>query len=158
MVQRAEARGAGLALDPGLFEDSLNRAVYDAWVADLDLVEHAEALEPDIRERYEALRASPLPEYEARHVPEMVTAMARELRTRRQKERILAVAREQAAALKGARQPSLDATEEPVTVVGEIAEEFAETTRRQRALTRAYQVATGSRSEDDGNPGKRGNL
>ncbi|MGE3961305.1 MAG: DNA primase [Dehalococcoidia bacterium] len=161
VVQRSESRGAGLSVDPGLFEDSLNRAVFDAWVADIDLDEHAEDLEPDVKERYEALCAAPLPLYEARHVPEMVTAMARELRTRRQHQRLLAVAREQAEALKGARRgPASDAaTGEPVTVVGEVADEFIETTRRQRALTRSYQVAAGIRSAEDGDlagPGERG--
>ncbi|MCA9849272.1 MAG: DNA primase [Dehalococcoidia bacterium] len=167
IVQRHESRGAGLSVDPGLFEDSLNRAVYDAWVADIDLDEHADTLEPDIRERYDALCAAPLPEYEARHVPEMVTAMARELRTRRQQQRLQAVLREQAEALKSARRGSTSdaptdangAADEPVTVVGEVADEFIETTRRQRALTRSYQVAAGIRSAEDGDfaqAGERG--
>jgi len=164
IVQRHETRGAALALDPGLFEDSLNRAVYDAWVADVDLAEHADDMDEELRERYAALRAASLPEYEARHVPEMVTAMAREVRTRRQSQRLLAVAREQAQALREARQPDGEATPAdaeagvptPVTVVGEVAEEFIETTLRQRALTRAYQVATGLRSRDDEEPAERG--
>lgn len=158
IVQRHESRGAGLSVDPGLFEDSVNRAVYDAWAADIDLDEHTDTLEPDIRERYEAHRAATLPPYEARHVPEMVTAMARELRVRRQQQRLQAVLREQAEALKTARRSSgsADATEltdpeadpetapsQPVTVVGEVAEEFIETTERQRALTRTYRQGIG---------------
>lgn len=159
IVQRHEARGPGLSVDAGLFEDSLNRAIYEAWAADADLVEHTETLEDDLRERYEALRAASMVEFEPRHVPEMVTAMARELRTRRQAQRLLAVAREQALALKDARRPEGDAStgevdeaapdEGPVTVIGDLADEFAETTRRQRALTRSYQVAAGLRSRED---------
>lgn len=168
IVQRRESRGAGLSVDGGLFEDSLNRAVYDAWAADIDLEEHADALEPDVRERYEALRNASMPLYDARHVPDMVTAMARELRTRRQQQRLLAIAREQAEALKTARHGSSTGGtaasdgavgDEPVVVVGEVADEFIETTRRQRALTRSYQVAAGIRSAEDGDrtsPGQRG--
>jgi len=160
IVQRHEARGAALAIDGGLFEDSLNRAVYDAWVADIDLAEHADDLDEEIRERYTALRSATLPEYEARHIAEMVTVMAREVRTRRQSQRLLAVAREQAQALREARQPDVETanadTDIPVSVVGEVAEEFVETTLRQRALTRAYQVATGLRSRDDEEPAERG--
>lgn len=165
IVQRHEARGAALSIDPGLFEDSLNRAVYDAWAANANLAEHVteqpEAMEDTVRERYQALRAARLPEYEPRHVPEMVEAMAREVRTRRQAQRLLAVAREQAEALKEARRETApppsggDASDEPpardvpVAVVGGIADEFEETTRRQRSLTRAYQVAAGLRSRGD---------
>ncbi len=169
IVQRHEARGAGLSIDPGLFEDSLNRAVYDAWAVDADLAENADALEEDVRERYLALRSASLVEYEPRHVPDMVTAMAREVRTRRQAQRLLAVAREQAEALKDARrgegtpspaeEPSQAPAEIPVapTVMLEaIADEFAETTRRQRSLTRAYQVATGLRSRGDEDLDERG--
>src|SRR5690606_24914716 len=71
IVQRRESRSAGLSVDPGLFEDSLNRAVYASWAADLDLDEHPETLDQDVRERYEALSTASLPEYEARHVPDM---------------------------------------------------------------------------------------
>lgn len=163
IVQRQEARGSGLSVDPGLFEDSLNRAVFDAWAADIDLDEHTDGLEPDVKERYEALRIASLPSYEARHVPQMVTAMARELRTRRQQQRLLAIAREQAASLKDARRGTAGVTasedaplaEGPVVIVGEAVEAFVETTRRQRALTRSYQIAAGRRSPD-GNPDLRG--
>ncbi len=178
IVQRHEARGAALSIDPGLFEDSLNRAVYDAWVADADLAEHADTLEDDIRERYQALRGATLPEYEPRHVPEMVAAMAREVRARRQAQRLLAVAREQAEALKQARRSegapppdgsrigngdasdgvSAEAPDAPTVIVGEIADEFAETTRRQRSLRRAYQVAAGLRSRGDEDLDERGEL
>ncbi len=150
IVQRQEARAAALGLDDALFEDSLNRLVFEAWRADADLHEHLDALEEDTRERYESLRAAPLPAYEPRHVNEMVTAMARELRARQQAARLLAVAREQAEALRAIRQgdgrPG-DGTGEPVAVVGDAADEFTATALRQRALTREYQVATGRRTQ-----------
>ena len=164
ILQRHEARGAALSLDPGLFEDSVNRAVYDAWATDIDLVEHMDSLDDEIRERYEALCAASLPEYEARHVPDMVTVMALELRTRRQQARLLAVAREQAEAVRDARRtPDVSSPEEAfageaVTVVGDMADEFVETTRRQRELTRTYQVAAGIRSAEDGQPELRGDA
>jgi len=163
IVLRQEARGAALSLDPGLFEDSVNRAVYDAWAVDIDLAEHTDALDEEVRERYEALRSATLLDFEARHVPEMVTVMARELRTRRQQARLLAVAREQAEALRSARRtpdvsPEGVVEGEPVTVIGEVADEFIETTRRQRELTRTYQVAAGIRSAEDGEPELRGDA
>jgi hypothetical protein len=115
------------------------------------------------------LQSAALPDYEARHVPDMVAAMARELRTRRQQVRLLAVAREQADALRNARRSSAsvpsagepaeeDAPDVPVSVVGEMADEFVETTRRQRELTRRYQVAAGIRSIEDGEPELRGDA
>ncbi|MDO9446163.1 MAG: hypothetical protein Q7K37_12690, partial [Dehalococcoidia bacterium] len=150
IVQRHESRGTALGLDPGLFEDSLNRLVYAAWVADADLAEHHAELDEDTRERYQALRAAPLPQYEPRQVGDMVTAMARELRTRRQAARLLAVAREQAEAMRAARQTDGDGS--PVAVVGEAADEFTETVQRQKALAREYQVATGRRTRTDDDP------
>ena len=51
----------------------------------------------------------------------------------------------------GAKQASI---EKDFAAEG-VADEFEETTQRQRELTRAYQIATGRRSEDDG-PGERG--
>ncbi|MDA1240401.1 MAG: DNA primase [Chloroflexi bacterium] len=152
IVQRPESRGPALDLDPGLFEDSLNRLVFEAWAADVDLGEHVDTLDEETRERYEALTAASLPPFEPRHIGEMVTGMARELRARRQAARILAVAREQAEALRTARQGG-DPTDGPVAVVGEAADEFLETAQRQRALAREYQVATGRRSVvTDGDP------
>ena len=155
ITQRHEARGAALSLDPGLFEDSVNLAVYDAWAADLDLDEHTDVLDDEVRERYEAVRATSLPDYEARHVPDMVTVMARELRTRRQQARLLAVAREQADALKNARRvPGVTPDEgddaSAVTAVGEVADEFVETTRRQRELTRRYRNDSSTPADVDG--------
>ncbi|GMU39228.1 MAG: hypothetical protein AMXMBFR23_00940 [Chloroflexota bacterium] len=150
IVQRHESRGAAVGLDPATFEDSLNRLVFEAWVADVDLPEHVAGLETDTRERYEALRAASLPAYEPRHVADMVTAMARELRARRQAARLLAVAREQAEALRAARRADGDGG--PVAVVGEVSDEFTETAQRQRALAREYQVATGRRPVEAGDP------
>jgi DNA primase len=157
LVQRHESRAAGLVLDPGLFEDSLNRAVFDAWTADSDLVEHADTLDEDVRTRYDTLCAAALPDYEPRFLGDMVTAMARELRSRRQQQRLLAVAREQAQTIRNARRgDGAEASESPVAVLGEAAEEFEETTRRQRELTRTYQVAAGLRAPGDEDLMERG--
>ncbi len=164
IVQRHEARGAALLLDPGLFEDSVNRAVYDAWAADIDLVDHTDTLEEEVRERYEAVSTARLDDFEARHVPLRVEAIARELRARRQRDRLIAVAREQADMLRQARQAvgtisGEEATEtEPVALIDDIADEFAETTRRRRELTRRYQVAAGIRSDEDEEPEQRGDA
>jgi DNA primase len=152
IVQRHESRGPALDLDAGLFEDSLNRLVFEAWVADVDLAEHVDTLDEEVQERYQALCAAPLPPFEPRHIGDMVTGMARELRARRQAARILAVAREQAEVLRTARQGG-DPADGPVAVVGEAADEFLETAQRQRALAREYQVATGRRAAvTDGDP------
>ncbi|MDP2328235.1 MAG: DNA primase, partial [Dehalococcoidia bacterium] len=84
IVQRHESRGTALGLDPGLFEDSLNRLVFAAWLADADLADRLAELDEVTRERYQALRAAPLSLYEPRQVGVMVSAMARDLRSRRQ--------------------------------------------------------------------------
>ena len=157
LVQRREARGAGVALDPATFEDSINRALFQEWSAHVDLDERLDDLDELLRERYAALTESAVPDYDARHVGPMVEDIARRLRLGRTAVRLRSTAVEQAQTLRAARLgvPVTAGGGVEDTDTGEaqdvdaVKDEFAETTQRQRDLTRAYQVATGHRANDD---------
>ncbi|MEI7925102.1 MAG: hypothetical protein WCI61_02755, partial [Chloroflexota bacterium] len=162
LVQRREARGAGVALDHDTFEDSVNRALFAAWAESVDFEERLDEFDESIRERYTFLMASALPDYDPKHIGPMVDDMAQRLRLGRAAARLRLTAVEQAQSLRAARLGV------PVTPGGAFEEdgavedldsatdEFTQTIQRQRELTRAYQIATGHRSADDGDPGERG--
>jgi len=164
LIQRREARAAGVALDHDTFEDSINRALFAAWAEDIDLEEHLDDMDEMLRERYALLVASALPDYDARHIGPMVEDMAKRLRLGRAAQRLRSTAVEQAQNLRAARlgvpvtagmTPEDDGTD-AVEDLDSVADEFEQTIQRQRELTRAYQVATGRRSGADDDSGERG--
>ncbi|TAJ20195.1 MAG: toprim domain-containing protein, partial [Dehalococcoidia bacterium] len=104
LLGRAEARAAGLDIAPEVFEDSVNRALWEAWVADAHLGEHVADLDELVRAKYEELAAVPLRDFEPRHVPEMVDDMARTIRLRRQKLRTRLAAEQRTAEFVEARR------------------------------------------------------
>ena len=159
LLQRREARGAGVVLDAATFEDSVNRALFEAWVAHSDLDERLDDLDELLRERYASHTTSALPDFEARHLGPMVEDMAQRLRLGRTAARLRTTAVDQAQTLQAARRgvavaPGVapeDADTGAVEDIDSVADEFEHTIQRQRELTRAYQIATGRRS-DDGDP------
>ena len=168
LLQRREARGAGVALDAGTFEDSVNRALFAAWADQVDLDERLDELDESLRERYATFIASALPDYEARHLGPMVEDMAQRLRLGRTAARLRSTAVEQAQTVRAARlgvpvTPGVTPEESEATdAIGDmagdtesVADEFEQTIQRQRELTRAYQIATGRRSTD-GDSAERG--
>ena len=167
LIQRRETRGAGLAIDTGTFEDSVNRALFEAWAEHIDIDERLDDLDELLRERYAALTASALPDYDARHLGPMVEDMAQRLRLGRTAARLRSTAVEQAQTLRAARlgvpvasggaggapeDDSSDAVED----IGSVTDEFEQTIQRQRELTRAYQIATGRRSASDDDSDEKG--
>ena len=166
LLRRREARAAGLELDPVTFEDAVNRALFEAWVAQPDLDERVAELDDLLRERYAELGApavsgSAVADYEPRHLPAMVADMAHRLRLGRAAARLRAVVLEQAQAAQTARRDGVAASmvrgdadaADPLDTEGETADvsavdEFNATVLRQRELTREFQVATGRRSPD----------
>ena len=164
LIQRREARAAGVVLDPSTFEDSVNRALFAAWAEDIDFEERLDDLDESLRERHAALTASALPDYEAKHIGPMVEDMANRLRLGRTAARLRTTAVEQAQSLRVARlgvpvATPATADEEATSAVEDFdgaTDEFEQTIQRQRELTRAYQVATGRRSVRDDDPDERG--
>ena len=104
LLARPEARAAGLELAPEVFEDSVNRALWEAWVADAHLGERVADLDDLVRTKYEELAAVPLRDFEARHVPAMVDDMAKTIRLRRQKSRTRFAAEQRTAEFVEARR------------------------------------------------------
>ena len=104
LLARPEARAAGLELAPEVFEDSVNRALWEAWVADAHLGERVTDLDDLVRTKYEELAAVPLRDFEARHVPAMVDDMAKTIRLRRQKSRTRFAAEQRTAEFVEARR------------------------------------------------------
>ena len=104
LLARPEARAPGLDLAPEVFEDSVNRALWEAWVADAHLGEHVADLDDLVRAKYEELVAVPLRDFEPRHVPAMVDDMARTIRLRRQKSRTRLAAEQRTAEFVEARR------------------------------------------------------
>ena len=145
LVQRPECRGAGLALDPDLFEDPLNRALFEDWKIERE-ADAVDELEQPIAERLELVRAAPLADFEARHVGGMIETMATQLRLRRSHVRLQAAALEQAETVHGARgaQPP-DDPEAPPADLEDIAGTYEQTIHRQRELKREYREAKGHR-------------
>ncbi|MEZ4501618.1 MAG: DNA primase [Dehalococcoidia bacterium] len=114
LLHREEARAALTHLDGEVFEDSMNRRVFEAWCATPELPDHVEDADDDVRERLDALLAE-RPEWldpivlEARHVAEMAESWADGLRRHRQIERLRPAARDVAAELTKARRASMAA-------------------------------------------------
>ncbi|TAK81691.1 MAG: toprim domain-containing protein, partial [Dehalococcoidia bacterium] len=104
LLARPEARAAGLDLAPEVFEDSVNRALWEAWVADAHLGERTADLDELVRTKYEELAAVPQRDFEPRHVPAMVDDMARTIRLRRQKSRTRLAAEQRTAEFVEARR------------------------------------------------------
>ncbi|MPZ99299.1 MAG: DNA primase [Dehalococcoidia bacterium] len=161
LLQRSECRGAGIEIAPETFEDSTHRAIYEAWRQRADLDDSVEELDDLLQERYRELRTATIPDYDPRHLGDMVRDMAQRLRLQRAQRRLSAVAREQAEALRSARLGAGRAeagVEADGAVATEVAEpegdelpgEFGETIRRQRELTLQYQVAIGRRPASAG--------
>jgi len=164
LLQRPECRDAGASIDPSLFEDPLNRAVFEDWRAEREFDSPAtdvasatsDDLEDSLRERRDALQSAPLADFEARHLEAMVTSIATQLRLRRSHARLQAAALEQAETLRAARggTPLDPVADTPVSGdVDELHDTYAETARRQRELQREYQVASGHRPSPQDAPG-----
>jgi hypothetical protein len=136
LVLRSEARPAGRVLDPDVFEDTINRRLFESWRALGDLDEQLDELEDDVRERLMAVHASATGIWDPRalepkHIEGRVTEIAERLRLRRAQARLLpaavAVASEVAESRRGGS--TSDGTAALVA-------EFAEMDARQRLLSR----------------------
>ena len=103
-------REAGEELDAVLFEDSENRALYEAWRENPGLASTLDGLEEEPRERVEALLARPLPPIAAEELSAMVAEIAAQLRERRRRARLRERTTEVAESLVAARRA---ATGEP---------------------------------------------
>ncbi len=149
LMGRMEARAAGLDLAPEVFEDSVNRALWEAWVADAHLGEHPADLDEIVRAKYEELAVVPLRDFEARHVPAMVDDMARTIRLRRQKSRTRLAAEQRTAEFVEARRggaavldaalrgPQVGSTSEgAVDEAAALAGEFVATVDRMQEIVR----------------------
>ncbi len=164
LFQRPECRDAGEALDGSLFEDPLNRALWEHWREQQPLDDESQPDEIDdaLRERRHELEAAALPDYPPAQLTEMVAAMAAALRMRRRQERVQAAALDQAEALRAARMgragpdtddqnPEGESSGDPgPDELGGLGDQLAETVERQRALNRELQVARGRRKDDPG--------
>lgn len=138
LVQRRDARGAGLGVAPDTFEDSLNRALFEWWAQSPDVEERLDELDQDLHDRYDELAAATLPPFDPRHVDDMVRDIAGRVRLMRTQKRLLAVAVEQAEAVRSLRRGPAQSSEDE-----DVREQFEETTVRQRELTREYQRIAG---------------
>ncbi|MDA0364782.1 MAG: DNA primase [Chloroflexi bacterium] len=138
LVQRRDARGAGLGVAPDTFEDSLNRALFEWWAQSPDVEDRLEELDQDLHDRYDELYAATLPPFDPRHVDDMVRDIAGRVRLMRTQKRLLSVAVEQAEAVRALRRGPAQSSEDD-----DMREQFEETTVRQRELTREYQRIAG---------------
>ncbi|MDA0301494.1 MAG: DNA primase [Chloroflexi bacterium] len=87
LLREPTARGAGLQLDAAIFEDSVNRALFEAWRSDSDLEERRDELLDAIRERVDEIAALRFVELPAGHPPKAVESISRNLRLGRAKAR-----------------------------------------------------------------------
>jgi DNA primase len=153
LIQRTECRTTGVTLNPDLFEDPLNRAIFEHWRDErpIDDGDTSDDLDDALRARHDELEATPLVDFEPRHLEEMVSTIATQLRLRRAHVRVQAAALEQAEHLKAARtgQPvhGTEGTDAPPDL-DNLNGLLHETTQRQRALNREYQIAKGVRVPD----------
>jgi len=148
LLFRPEARDAGLALDPDVFEDSLHRQLYAAWCDDAELSSHPGMLEIDLAERVMALEAAQ-PEGMREHlltgprVAEAVTDIAARLRLRRRQALLqpaaVAVAADLADVRKGGVAAS-EASEAPPPDSEALASELIGLTAQQRAIYREHRA------------------
>ena len=149
LIGRRECREAGLEIDADTFEDSTNRRLFEAWCSVEEFDGTEDELDEDVRERYDAIVALPLPDYRPDHLAEMVADIAKRLRLSRAKGRLREATVDHAEAMRSARlegEPVVELAAKAVAAgalatgsVGEaarIASEFTETTQRQRALVR----------------------
>ena len=97
-------REAGEALDAAIFEDSGNRALYEAWRENPGLAAELDGMEEEARERVEALLARPLPPVAAEQLQSMVGEIAARLRERRHQARLRERTTEVAESLVAARR------------------------------------------------------
>ena len=92
LLLRPECREAGLALDPGVFEDGLNRRLFEAWREDGDPDERTAELDDDLGARLASLREAGLTEAETGMPADLlgrrVERTAAELTRRRLRERV----------------------------------------------------------------------
>jgi DNA primase len=88
LIQHSECRASGLELDPDLFEDGVNRGLFDAWYRLENLAERSEDLDETLAERLQVLTEAETPDYEPRHLVALIADMARVLRQRRTKQRL----------------------------------------------------------------------
>ncbi|MDA0353880.1 MAG: DNA primase [Chloroflexi bacterium] len=155
LVQRVECREIGRTLDADLFEDPINRAIFEDWKLERE-IEATDDLDEPLAERLELLREAKLAEFEARHVEGMVVDIATKLRLRRSSVRVQAAAVEQAEAVRATRngrasQVAISEPDprDPVDAVDtvdpdedELESTFLETVSRQRELRRQYREST----------------
>jgi hypothetical protein len=154
LVQRTECRITGIQIDADLFEDPINRAIFEHWRDERPIEDGdtADELDDALRTLHDELEAAPLPDFEPRHLVEMVETISTQLRLRRANVRVQAAALEQAEHVKAARtgipipgSEHADAAPDLDDLTGQL----HETTQRQRALNREYQIARGTRPPDE---------
>ena len=97
-------REAGEALGADLFEDSANRALYEAWREQPALASEPGELEEEAQQRVEALLARPLPPIAREELQAMVGEIAARLRERRRQRRLRRRTTEVAEELVAARR------------------------------------------------------
>ncbi len=136
LLLRPEARDAGLGLDGDVFEDTTNRRLFEAWRSVEDLDGHLLDLDDDVAERVSALHASAVGTWdpatlEAKHVAPRVEDIARLLRLRRARARLVPAALAQATAVAEARRGSAPAAE-----IDELRTDLAVMDAQQRTLAR----------------------
>lgn len=138
LLLRTEARDAGLGLDGDVFEDTTNRRLFEAWRGVEDLDAHLLDLDDDVAERVSALRAAAVGTWdpsslETKYVAPRVEDIAKVLRLRRAKARLLPVQRSYASVVETARQGAAEPGEDDVL---ELRRELDATYARQRVLAR----------------------
>jgi len=156
LIQRTECRATGIQIDADLFEDPLNRALFELWRDERPIEDGdaADELDDTLRARHDELEAAPLADFEPRHIQAMVSTIATQLRLRRAHVRIQAAALEQAEHVKAARTgQSIPGAPGPAEHdappnLDDLNGQLHETTQRQRALNREYQIARNTRHPD----------
>jgi hypothetical protein len=155
VFHRPEARQPGLNLDPDTFEETINRNLFSAWCEFEDLMDRANDLDNDIRERLESIIDS-IPEalnpdlLDGRYVASMLEDIASQLRDNRARERFRPAAVEQAEKVVMARHEGESVLESASRAIREdsvhedsdddsvtLGIDFAHMSTRQRQLTRA---------------------
>jgi len=153
LIQRTECRATGIQIDADLFEAPLNRAIFEHWRDERPIEDGdtADELDDVLRARHDELEAAPLPDFEPRHIEQMVATIATQLRLRRANVRLQAAALEQAEQLKATRTgipiPGSEDADVPPDL-DDLNGQLHETTQRQRALNREYQIASGARTPE----------
>ena len=154
LLLRPDCREAGLALDPGTFEDGPNRRLFEAWLAGGGLDGREDELDDDLAARCAALREAGLTEADAAmpadQLGRRVERTAAELTRRRLRERVsiegAAVAHDFAEARRAGhavldlalRAAGVEDASPPDAADGdaELAANFVELSKRKRELAR----------------------